>query len=85
MGFTFKDAKAQQTAKHATRALEEGRNILVFSINLPSVMPEGAPISGVAEQIEAIEATGWRLVDMFAGDKRAMVAIFRPLGFGLHE
>jgi hypothetical protein len=80
MGMSWKDAKAEQTAKHATRALEEGRQILVFSLNLPAGMPEGAPISGVAEQIEAIEAVGWRFYQMFSGEKRTMVAVFRPRG-----
>ena len=77
---SWKDAKAEQTAKHATRARDEGRTIFVYSVNLPTAMREGEPISGVAEQIEAIEAAGWRFYQMFAGDKRAMVAVFRPAG-----
>lgn len=66
MGF-FKDIKAETAAKHAARALEEGRNTLLYQMNLPSAKVEGAPVSGAAEQIEAIEATGWALVQMSFG------------------
>lgn len=67
MGF-LKEAKATIAAKHATRALEEGRSVLLFNMDVPRNKVEGTPVSGVAEQIEAIEAVGWYLDRMSFSD-----------------
>jgi hypothetical protein len=71
------DAKAQQAAKHATRAATEGRTVFVLLVNVPKLAAEGQPVSGVAEQVEAVEAAGWRLHSLSARDAGSMVALFR--------
>jgi hypothetical protein len=64
----LKDARSSVAAKHAARALEEGRTVLLFNMNIPRTKVEGTPVSGVAEQIEAIESVGWRLDKMSFSD-----------------
>jgi hypothetical protein len=66
MGF-LKEARASMAAKHAQRAIEEGHKVFVFNMNMPTGKAEGTPVSGVAEQIEAIETVGWRLDMMTVG------------------
>lgn len=63
----LKNAIAHVAAKHAARALEEGRSVLLYQMNMPRVSGEGTPVSGCAEQIEAIEGVGWRLESMAFG------------------
>ena len=73
----MKDAKAELAAKHAKRAAEEGHKVLVFLINVPSSAVQGTPVSGVAEQIEAVEDQGWALASLSAKDAKSMLALFR--------
>jgi hypothetical protein len=73
----FKDAKAKVAGDHARRSAEEGHAVLVFLINVPRTTPEGTPVSGVAEQIESVEAEGWRLQSLSAKDAGSMIALFR--------
>jgi hypothetical protein len=73
----LKDSRAKTAAHHANRAAAEGHTVLVFLINVPRNAIEGQPISGVAEQIEAVEAEGWRLASLNAKDAGSMVALFR--------
>lgn len=79
MGF-MKDVKADLARKHAHRAAEEGHAVLTFRLDVPIASVEGAPISGLAEQIEAIEAEGWHLDHMsFLPGRKAYegIALFR--------
>jgi hypothetical protein len=57
----FKQGKANVAGQHARRAASEGHTVLVFRVDMPRNSIEGHPISGIAEQIEAVEAEGWRL------------------------
>ncbi|GGY72096.1 hypothetical protein [Streptomyces xanthochromogenes] len=58
----IKDAKAEAIGKEAQRALDEGRAVFVCRINQGTLQSNfSGPLSGVAEQIEAIEALGWEL------------------------
>lgn len=65
MGF-LKDVKVSTISQHAQRALEEGRYVFLARINNPvgDVHFSSGPVSGVAEQIEAIERVGWALQQM---------------------
>ncbi len=65
MGF-LKDVKVNTITHHAQRALEEGRYVFLARINNPvgDVHFASGPVSGVAEQIEAIERVGWSLQQM---------------------
>lgn len=73
----IKEAKANVAGNHAARARDEGRQVLVFLVDVPRSASQGSPISGVAEQIEAVEAEGWRLDHLAAKDAGSMVALFR--------
>jgi hypothetical protein len=73
----LKEARAEVAAKHAKRAAEEGRRVLVFLINVPTGSAEGTPVSGVAEQIEAVEDQGWQLASLGAFSAKSMIALFR--------
>ena len=73
----LKEGRAKVAAQHAERAREEGRSVLVFLLNVPMGTAEGTPISGVAEQIEAIEAQGWFLASLDGFNAKSMVALFR--------
>ncbi|HEX5995974.1 MAG TPA: hypothetical protein VFY84_12600 [Jiangellales bacterium] len=70
-----KDAKAQSVAKEAQRAVSEGRYVFVCRINNPALSHQmSGSVSGVAEQIEAIEQAGWWLHHMsYAQDKKGGV------------
>ena len=79
MGF-IKDAKADSIASHAQRAIEEGRTIFAPRLNSPRTAAGfSGPVSGWAEQIEAIEAAGWQLVNWTATDD----AKGSPVGYPL--
>jgi hypothetical protein len=61
VGF-IKDAKAKSLAEQAGRAVAEGRQVFACRVNEGGWNDNwGGSLSGVAEQIEAVEATGWRL------------------------
>lgn len=57
----FKQARASVHASNARRALEEGRTVFLAQIG-SSIKADA--VSGVAEDIEAVEAEGWRLDQM---------------------
>ena len=59
----IKDAKAEAISKEAQRALDEGRTVFVCRVNQGSLQSNySGSLSGVAEQIEAVEALGWKLI-----------------------
>ncbi|MGW7424415.1 hypothetical protein ACWGJB_31040 [Streptomyces sp. NPDC054813] len=61
MGF-IKDAKAKSIAEQAARAIAEGRLVFACRVNEGGWNDNwGGSLSGVAEQIEAVESTGWLL------------------------
>lgn len=62
----FKDVKVATITQHAERALQEGRFIFLARINVPinDLAGFSGPVSGVAEQIEAVERAGWTLREM---------------------
>lgn len=72
----FKEGKAELAAKHASRALQEGHRVLVFRIDIPRNTIEGTPVSGVAEQIEAIEGQGW-VLDRIGDLNGIGIAVFK--------
>jgi len=79
----IKDAKADMIAKAANRARAEGRAVFLARINNPAADSQASgPMSGVAEQIEAVEAQGWVLQQMsYCQDKRGNPEgyyLFRP-------
>lgn len=74
----IKDAKVEAMTKEAKRALDEGRTVFVCRINqgMTQVNVSGS-LSGVAEQIEAIESLGWQLDQAnFAHDHRDHASAF---------
>jgi hypothetical protein len=84
MGF-INNAKADKATDAARTAYTEGRNVLVYKIieaNKTSMAT--APMTGVGDQIEAIEAQGWALANMAAaesktlgGERAAVICLFR--------
>jgi hypothetical protein len=76
------DSKTSIAASHATRAIQEGRTILVYRYDVPATSSGlSGPISGAAEVIETIERAGWRLANMAHDGKQsrngALVLLFR--------
>lgn len=58
----IKDAKADAIKQHAQRAIEENHFVFVCRVNQGALQSNwSGPLSGVAEQIEAVEALGWQL------------------------
>lgn len=84
MGFINK-AKANEAERNAADAYAEGRTTLVFKIiEASSTSRTTGIMSGVGEQIEAIERQGWALATMTAaegkalsGERVALVCLFR--------
>lgn len=84
MGF-INNAKAGKATDEARKAYTDGRSVLVYKIieaNKSSMST--APMTGVGEQIEAIEAEGWALANMAAaesktlgGERIGLVCLFR--------
>ena len=72
----MKQAKATMAGQHAARARDEGHIVLMFRVDMPRNSIEGTPVSGIAEQIEAVEAQGWRL-DRLGSLGDHGVALFR--------
>ncbi len=81
----FNDAKAATAEQAAQKAYAEGRQILTFKIIEANVSHRSTGLmSGVGEQIEAIERQGWTLANMAAaegkalsGDRTALICLFR--------
>ncbi|KFG08113.1 hypothetical protein [Streptomyces scabiei] len=84
MGF-LNDAKAATAEQAAKKAYDEGRHVLTFKIIEANASHRSTGLmSGVGEQIEAIERQGWTLTNMAAaegkaltGDRTALVCLFR--------
>ncbi|MEV6571856.1 hypothetical protein [Streptomyces sp. NPDC051577] len=84
MGF-INNAKADVATKAAADAYQAGRQILTFKIIEANTSHRATGLmTGVGEQIEAIEAQGWFLANMAAaegkalsGDRTALVCLFR--------
>jgi hypothetical protein len=78
----IKESKTNIAAAHATRAIQEGRSVLVYRYDVPATSSAlSGPVSGAAEVIETIERTGWRLTDMTYGGHQArngaVILLFR--------
>ncbi|MFE0889415.1 hypothetical protein ACFW4Q_10285 [Streptomyces rochei] len=84
---SIKNAKVHGATDEARTAYAEGRAVLVYKIIEASggSIDYTGPMTGVGEQIEAIEAEGWALANMataesktLSGDERAgLICIFR--------
>lgn len=87
MGF-INQAKGDQAGKHAREAKAAGNTVLVYKfIEANTNSRATAPMTGMAEQIQAIEAEGWRLDQMAAGEGKALsgervalICLFRRMG-----
>lgn len=72
MGF-INNAKASTARDEARKARESGQRVLVYKfIEANKNSLATAPMSGIAEQIEAVEAEGWQLYNMAAGEGKAL-------------
>ncbi|MFI6862634.1 hypothetical protein ACIBKZ_22525 [Streptomyces sp. NPDC050421] len=84
MGF-INNAKAETATRAAAEAYAAGRYVLTFKIiEANSTSRSTGIMTGVGEQIEAIEAQGWTLTNMTAaegkalsGERTALVCLFR--------
>jgi hypothetical protein len=84
MGF-INNAKARGATDEARKAYTEGRSVLVYKfIEANKTSATTAPMSGIGEQIEAVEAEGWTLANMAAaesktlsGERAAVICLFR--------
>ncbi len=84
MGF-MNQAKAEVATREAQKAYQQGRQVLTFKIIEANVSHRTTGVmTGVGEQIEAIEAEGWALYNMCAaegkalsGDRSALICLFR--------
>ncbi|MEU8886725.1 hypothetical protein [Streptomyces sp. NPDC048442] len=84
MGF-INQAKADSAEKVAADAYQAGRYILTFKIIEANTTHRSTGLmSGVGEQIEAIERQGWTLSNMassegkaLSGDRTALICLFR--------
>ncbi|MER5892383.1 hypothetical protein [Streptomyces sp. NPDC001876] len=79
------DAKAQQAGKQAHEAYARGDYVLVYKfIEANTNSRATAPMTGIADQIQAVESQGWMLQNMAAaegkaltGERTALVCLFR--------
>ncbi|UXY25017.1 hypothetical protein N8I84_42075 (plasmid) [Streptomyces cynarae] len=90
MGF-IKDAKVESMKGHAQRAISEGRTVFVCRVNQGALQSNwSGPLSGVAEQIEAVEELGWQLDQAnFSHDQKNHASAFlifrRPRGHAVPQ
>ncbi|WP_030178520.1 hypothetical protein [Streptomyces sp. NRRL S-813] len=86
MGF-INNAKGQSAGIEARKARESGQTVLVYKfIEANSGSRLTGPMTGMAEQIQAVEAEGWVLANMaaaegkaFTGERVALVCMFRKI------
>lgn len=74
----LKQAKSDLASDHARRAAEEGHRVFMLRVN-PGMFDTGfsGPVNAFAEQIEAVEQTGWQLTQMsFTGDDKKGTGYF---------
>jgi hypothetical protein len=84
MGF-INDTKAQAAGNEARKAAEKGQQVLVYKfIEANTNSKATAPMTGIADQIEAVEAEGWTMYNMavgegktLGGERIAVVCLFR--------
>jgi hypothetical protein len=84
VGF-INQAKGLEAAKRAREARDAGNSVLVYKfIEANTNSKATAPMTGMAEQIQAVESEGWRLEQMAAaegkalmGERVALVCLFR--------
>ncbi|MFD9782226.1 hypothetical protein ACFWZS_34650 [[Kitasatospora] papulosa] len=84
MGF-MNDAKAQEAGRRAHEAYIKGDYVLVYKfIEANTNSKATAPMTGIADQIQAVESAGWMLQNMAAaegkaltGERIALVCLFR--------
>ncbi|MFD3777338.1 hypothetical protein [Streptomyces sp. NPDC058612] len=84
MGF-INNAKADVATKAAAEAYQAGRQVLTFKIIEANTTSRSTGVmTGIGDQIEAIEAQGWFLANMAAaegkalgGERTALVCLFR--------
>ena len=79
------NAKAKGATDEARKAYTEGRSVHVYKfIEANKSSMTTAPMTGIGEQIEAVEAEGWVLEQMAAaesktlsGERIGLVCLFR--------
>ncbi|MEV6028328.1 hypothetical protein [Streptomyces sp. NPDC052036] len=84
MGF-INDGKAAEAGKRARQARDNGDTVLVYKfIEANTNSRATAPMTGMADQIQAVEREGWMLANMAAaegkaltGERVALVCLFR--------
>lgn len=84
MGF-INDAKAQEAGNRARQAYDNGDYVLVYKfIEANTNSKATAPMTGMANQIQAVESNGWMLANMAAaegkaltGERVALICLFR--------
>lgn len=84
MGF-INDAKAQEAGKRAREAYDNGDYVLVYKfIEANTNSKATAPMTGMSNQIQAVESNGWALSNMAAaegktmtGERVALICLFR--------
>lgn len=84
MGF-INNAKADEATKRARQARENGDAVLVYKfIEANTNSKATAPMTGMADQIQAVEREGWMLSNMAAsegkaltGERVALICLFR--------
>jgi hypothetical protein len=84
MGF-INNAKARGATDEARKAYAEGQAVLVYKfIEANKTSAVTGPMTGIGEQIQAVEAEGWALANMAAaesktlgGERIGLVCLFR--------
>lgn len=84
MGF-INNAKGDVAGKEAAAAFARGDQVLVYKfIEANATSKTTAPMAGMSEQIQAVEAQGWFLANMataegktLTGERIALVCLFR--------
>lgn len=84
MGFV-NDSKATEAGRRAREAYEKGDFVLVYKfIEANTNSKATAPMTGMADQIQAVESSGWQLTNMAAaegktmtGERVALICMFR--------
>lgn len=84
MGF-INNAKASTATEEARKAYAGGQAVLVYKfIEANKNSMATAPMTGIGEQIQAVESEGWTLANMAAaegkaltGERVALVCLFR--------
>ncbi|MEU6279495.1 hypothetical protein [Streptomyces sp. NPDC047028] len=84
MGF-INNAKANMATDEARKAYANGQHVLVYKfIEANKTSSTTAPMTGIGEQIQAVEAEGWALANMAAaesktlgGERIGLVCLFR--------